>query len=312
MSVKCSNVSIAADSVSLDLTAFKGCGLEASVGKSKQSGAINKMRIDTLLTARGLAESPGKALRLLMAGEVMVEQRRVDKPGTRVPVDAEIALRQKPPFVSRGGLKLEAALNGFELDVQGIVALDVGASTGGFTDCLLQRGASKVYALDVGYGQLAWKLRQDPRVVVMDRTNIRYVKNLPELVDLAVIDASFISLELVLPAVIRLLKPDAQVVALVKPQFEAGRKQVGKGGVIRDPAIHRQVLLRVCGLAKVRGLVIMGMMPSPLRGPAGNVEFLVRMSTEVGAVGVRDTEGVIEACLVAVPGELGALKEESS
>jgi len=220
------------------LTLIRCCRLEASVGKSKQSGAARKMRIDTLLTARGLAESRGKALRLIMAGEVTVDQRRVDKPGTRVRVDAEIALLKKPPFVSRGGLKLEAALNGFELDVQGIVVLDVGASTGGFTDCLLQRGASRVYALDlqrgasrvyaldVGYGQLAWKLRQDPRVVVMDRTNIRYVESLPEPVGLAVIDASFISLELVLPAVIRLLKPHAQVVALVKPQFEAGRAGV--------------------------------------------------------------------------------------
>ena len=278
----------------------------------KQRGTAKKMRIDTLLTTRGLVESQGKALRLLMAGEVMVDQRRVDKPGTRVPVDAEVVLVKKLPFVSRGGLKLEAALDGFELNIQGVVALDVGASTGGFTDCLLQRGASKVYALDVGYGQLSWKLRQDHRVVVMDRTNIRYVKNLPELVSLAVIDASFISLELVLPAVIRLLKPDAQVVALVKPQFEVGRNQVGKGGVIRDPAIHRQVLLRVSGLVKERGLVIMGMMPSPIRGPAGNVEFMVRMSTEAGAVGVRDTEGAIEACLAAVTGELGALKEESS
>jgi len=287
-------------------------GLEVSVGKGKQSGVAQKIRIDTLLTARGLAESQGKALRLIMAGEVMVDQRRVDKPGTRVPVDAEIALLKKPPFVSRGGLKLEAALNGFGLDVEGIVTLDVGASTGGFTDCLLQRGASRIYALDVGYGQLAWKLRQDPRVVVMDRTNIRYVKNLPEPVDLAVIDASFISLELVLPAVIRLLRPDAQVVALVKPQFEAGRKQVGKGGVISDPAIHRQVLLRVCRLAQEHGLVIMGMMPSPLRGPAGNVEFLVWMSTEAGSVGLQDTEGEIEVCLASAHGELNALKEESS
>jgi len=238
------------------LIVIRRCGLEASVGKGKQSGAARKMRIDTLLTTRGLAASPGKALRLIMAGEVMVDRRRVDKPGTRVPVDAEIALLKKPPFVSRGGLKLEAALDGFELDLQGIVALDVGASTGGFTDCLLQRGASRVYALDVGYGQLAWKLRQDPRVGVMDRTNIRYVESLPEPVGLAVIDASFISLELVLPAVIRLLKPDALVIALVKPQFEAGRRQVGKGGVIRDPAIHRRVLSRISGLVEEHGLVI--------------------------------------------------------
>jgi len=294
------------------LILIRCCGLEASVGKSKQSGAVRKMRIDTLLTARELVESCEKAQRFIMAGEVMVDQRRVDKPGTRVPVDAEIALLEKPPFVSRGGLKLEAALNGFELDVQGMVALDVGASTGGFTDCLLQRGAARVYAIDVGYGQLAWKLREDPRVVVMDRTNIRYVESLPEQVDLVVIDASFISLELVLPAAIRFLKPGAQVVALVKPQFEVGRRRVGKGGVVRDPAIHRQVLLRVCGLAQGYGLVITGMIPSPLRGPAGNVEFLVWMSTEAGAMGVRDTREDIEACLASVRGELGVLKEESS
>ena len=271
--------------------------------KGRQRGPTEKVPLDSLVAARGLTESREKARRLIMAGEVMVGQSRVDKPGTRVPVDAEVSLLSKPPFVSRGGIKLEAALNEFELDVQGVVAVDVGASTGGFTDCLLQRGASRVYAIDVGYGQLAWKLRGDSRVVVMERTNIRYVETLAEAAGLAVIDASFISLNLVLPAVTRLLKPGAQVIALVKPQFEAGREQVGKGGVVRDPAIHRKVLLKVCELAREYHLAIMGIMPSPLRGPAGNVEFLLWMSTEAGAMGVQDTEGEIEACLASAHGE---------
>lgn len=279
------------------------------MGKSRQPGAAQKVRLDRLVTDRGLTESWEKARRLIMAGEVMVGERRVDKPGTRVPVDAEITLLRKPPFVSRGGVKLEAALSGFNVNVRDMVAVDVGASAGGFTDCLLKRGASRVYAIDVGYGQLAWKLREDPRVVVMERTNVRYVQSLPEPADLAVIDASFISLELVLPAAIRLLKPGAQVIALVKPQFEAGRRQVGKGGVVRDPAIHRQVLLRVCELALGCHLVVMGMMPSPVRGPSGNVEFLLWLSTEAGAMGVRDTGEEMEACLESVH---GGLKEESS
>lgn len=235
-------------------------------------------RLDVLLVQRGLAESRERAKKLIMAGEVVVNDRVVDKPGARVPSKAVIRVRRGLPYVSRGGIKLEAALEQFHLDVRGLVVADVGASTGGFTDCLLKRGAAKVYAIDVGYGQLAWRLRRDPRVVVMERTNVRYLEGLPELIDLATVDTSFISLELVLPAVQRFLRPGGRIVALVKPQFEAGREHVGKGGVVRDPAIHRAVLQRICRWAVRNGLRVEGLMPSPLRGPAGNVEFLLLLT----------------------------------
>jgi 23S rRNA (cytidine1920-2'-O)/16S rRNA (cytidine1409-2'-O)-methyltransferase len=211
---------------------------------------------------------------VIRAGLVRVADQVADKPGVQVAVTAEITVEARPRFVSRGGEKLEAALSRFELDVAEMVVADVGASTGGFTDCLLQRGARRVYAIDVGYGQLAWRLRNDPRVVVMERTNVRYLTDLPEVVHLATVDVSFISLELILPALVRWLRPDGQAVALIKPQFEAGRRQVGKGGVVRDPEIHRRVLRRVLGIASELGLGLCGLMPSPLRGPAGNVEFL--------------------------------------
>ena len=260
------------------------------------------MRLDRLVAARGLTESREKARRLIMAGEVLVQGRRVDKPGTLVPLDAGISLHAKAPYVSRGGLKLEAALREFGLNVEGLVAVDVGASTGGFTDCLLQHGAARVYAIDVGYGQLAWKLRQDPRVVVMERTNMRYVESLPEAVDLAVIDVSFISLRLVLPAVMRLLKPAARIIALVKPQFEAGRDLIGKGGVVREASVHRHVLARVCGLAEDRGLAVAGLLPSPLRGPAGNAEFLLWLGTAGETEPMRDVGRRIEECVTSVHG----------
>ncbi len=236
-----------------------------------------KMRLDRLLVERGLAPSREQARRLIMAGEVLVDDRLVDKPGRLVPADAPVRVRHRPRYVSRGGLKLEAALERFGLDVSGLTAVDVGASTGGFTDCLLQRGAARVYAVDVGYGQLAWKLRQDPRVVPLERTNIRHLESLPggELADLAVIDASFIGLGLVLPATLRLLKPDGQIIALVKPQFEAGPQDVGKGGVVRDQRVHRRVLEEVAALARKLGLTVAGLTVSPAPGPAGNVEFLV-------------------------------------
>ena len=241
-----------------------------------------KTRLDRLLVERGLAPSREQARRLIMAGEVQVSGRVVDKPGRLVPEDAPVEVRRQPRYVSRGGLKLEAALDRFGLDVSGKVAVDVGASTGGFTDCLLQRGAAKVYAVDVGYGQLAWKLRQDPRVIPLERTNIRYLEALPggELADLAVIDASFIGLRLVLPATLRLLKPDGQVIALVKPQFEAGRQDVGKGGVVRDPQVHRRVLEEVAALAQELGLTVAGLTVSPAPGPAGNVEFLIWLTRD--------------------------------
>jgi 23S rRNA (cytidine1920-2'-O)/16S rRNA (cytidine1409-2'-O)-methyltransferase len=233
-----------------------------------------KQRLDLLLVERGLAESRARAQRLIMAHEVSVDGQRVVKPGTRVPLDADIVVEQGLPYVSRGGLKLEAALDAFGLVVDDLVAADVGASTGGFTDCLLQRGARRVYAVDVGYGQLAWKLRQDPRVVVMERTNARYLEELPEPVDFASIDASFISLKLILPRVRDWLTPDGTIVALIKPQFEAGRRQVGKGGVVRDPAVHRRVLEELLGWAHVHDFFAWGLIRSPLEGPAGNIEFL--------------------------------------
>lgn len=238
---------------------------------------MKKERLDRILVNRGLVSSREQARRLILAGEVLVNERVVDKPGAQAPVDAAVRVRARPKYVSRGGLKLEAALDAFELDVQGLVAVDVGASTGGFTDCLLQRGAAHVYAVDVGYGQLAWKLRQDPRVTCLERTNIRHLEELPAgvLADLAVIDASFIGLRLVLPATLRLLKPASQIVALIKPQFEAGPKQVGKGGVVRDPQVHRRVMEETIALAQSLGLDVAGLTVSPAPGPAGNVEFLI-------------------------------------
>jgi 23S rRNA (cytidine1920-2'-O)/16S rRNA (cytidine1409-2'-O)-methyltransferase len=235
---------------------------------------VPKQRLDLLLVQRGLAESRARAQRLIMANEVSVDGEKVVKPGTRVRTDADIVVEQGLPYVSRGGLKLEAALEAFGLVIDGLVAADVGASTGGFTDCMLQRGAHRVYAIDVGYGQLAWKLRQDPRVVVMERTNARYLAALPEPVDFASIDASFISLKLILPRVRDWLKPDGTIVPLIKPQFEAGRRQVGKGGVVRDPVVHRQVLGELLGWAQANGLFAWGLTRSPLQGPAGNIEFL--------------------------------------
>ena len=239
--------------------------------------AKNKERLDVLVVMRGLAESREQAQRLIMAGEVEVDGVRQDKPGRAVTVDAEITVRRPLPYVSRGGVKLAAALDAFAVDVSGLTAVDVGASTGGFTDCLLQHGAARVYAIDVGYGQLAWKLQTDPRVFVLDRTNVRHIETLPDgvLAELAVIDASFISLALVLPATLRLLKADAQVIALVKPQFEAGVDDVGKGGVVRDARVHRRVLLEICASAQALGLVVSGLIASPAPGPAGNVEFLL-------------------------------------
>jgi 23S rRNA (cytidine1920-2'-O)/16S rRNA (cytidine1409-2'-O)-methyltransferase len=241
---------------------------------SVSAARVSKERLDLLLVQRGLAESRARAQRLIMANKVSVDGIKIDKPGTRVAVDADIAVEQGLPYVSRGGLKLEAALEAFGLVVDGLVAADVGASTGGFTDCLLQHGARRVYAIDVGYGQLAWKLRQDARVVVMERTNARYLEALPEPVDLATVDASFISLKLILPRIRDWLTPDGTIVPLIKPQFEAGRRLVGKGGVVRDPVVHRQVLEDLLAWAQGHGLFAWGLIRSPLQGPAGNVEFL--------------------------------------
>ena len=244
------------------------------------AASSKKQRLDLLLVERDLVESRERARRLIMAGEVLVDGHVSDKPGRAVPVDADVQVRSLPRYVSRGGLKLEAALTDFALDVTGLTAVDVGASTGGFTDCLLQHGAARVYAIDVGYGQLAWSLRTDPRVVVMERTNIRHVTALPDgvLADLAVIDASFISLELVLPPTLNLLKPHGDVVALIKPQFEAGRDDVGKGGVVRDRKVHRRVITETAAFAQSLGLTVTGLTVSPAPGPAGNIEFLIRLT----------------------------------
>lgn len=218
-----------------------------------------------------------------MAGSVLVDGQVVDKPGKRVAVDAEITILQADiPYVSRGGLKLQKAIEYFHVDTAGKVAIDVGASTGGFTDCLLQNGAELVYALDVGYGQLDWKLRNDERVVVIERTNIRYVQKeqFQREIDLATIDVSFISLDKVLPVVTSLIRPGGQTIALVKPQFEAGRHNVSKGGIVKDPDIHRQVIQRVCNIADEVGLRVKGLTYSPIKGPAGNIEYLIWLQKE--------------------------------
>ncbi len=236
---------------------------------------MKKVRLDQLLVERGLVESRERGQRLIMAGEVLVDDRLADKPGMFVAPDVPVRVKEPLPFASRGGLKLAAALDRFPVPIQDAICADVGASTGGFTDCLLQRGAARVYAIDVGYGQLDWKLRSDPRVVVMDRTNARHLAALPQPINVATIDVSFISLRLILPAVLKWLQPDAHVVALIKPQFEAGRERVGKGGVVRDPAIHAEVIRSVWQSAIEIGFSPIDVLRSPIEGPAGNVEFLI-------------------------------------
>ncbi len=245
----------------------------------------HKERLDVLLVSLGLAESRAKAQATIMAGEVYVNGQKADKSGMEVDITANIEVRGSAcPYVSRGGLKLEKALKNFGVDPTGYVCSDSGASTGGFTDCLLQQGASKVFAIDVGYGQLAWKIRNDPRVVVMERTNIRYVtlEDLGEPLDLSVIDVSFISLGLVLPVVKTLLKPTGQVLCLIKPQFEAGKDKVGKKGVVRDPAVHEEVLQNFISLAKSLDFTIRNLTFSPVKGPEGNIEFLAHLSMQPG------------------------------
>jgi 23S rRNA (cytidine1920-2'-O)/16S rRNA (cytidine1409-2'-O)-methyltransferase len=240
--------------------------------------ATQKIRLDKLLVDRGIAPTLERARALILARAVKINDTYPDKAGAPFPADSEIHIKgEDNPYVSRGGLKLESALKEFSLNVAGIVALDVGASTGGFTDCLLQAGARKVYALDVGYGQLAWKLREDKRVVVIERTNIRYYDgaDLNEKIDLATIDASFISLKIVLPAVLKLLGTKAQILALIKPQFEAAREEVGKGGVVSDSAVHDRVLRDISAFCEVLNLEVEGTCASPILGPAGNREFFI-------------------------------------
>lgn len=248
--------------------------------------AREKERLDKLMVERGLAESREKARALILAGQVVVGDHGVDKAGHLVHITADIRVKgERLPFVSRGGLKLQKALDEFHIDVDGLCALDVGASTGGFTDCLLQRGARRVYAVDVGYGQLAWKLRRDDRVVCMERTNIRYLSAdaLPEVPDLAVIDASFISLDKVLPNTAGLIRAGGEIVALIKPQFEVGRGEVGKGGVVRDARKHQDVIEAVRSLAESLHLDVGGVTDSPILGPKGNREFLIHLKKRVAS-----------------------------
>jgi len=245
-----------------------------------------KERIDVLLVEKGFFESREKAKASIMAGIVYVNEQKVDKAGDEVPTDAVIEVRGNVcPYVSRGGLKLEKAVNSFNIDLTDKVCIDIGASTGGFTDCMLQNGAKKVFSIDVGYGQFAWKLRQDPRVVCMERTNIRYVtpEQLGESADFASIDVSFISLTKVLPVAFSLTKDTGEVVCLIKPQFEAGREQVGKKGVVRDPAVHKEVIEKVIAFSEGLGFLVKALSFSPIKGPEGNIEFLLYLSkTEKG------------------------------
>lgn len=238
----------------------------------------NKERIDLLLVKKGLAPTRTRARTLIMAGVVFVDSTRVDKAGIIVKEDAEILVKDSTlGYVSRGGIKLEAALKEFRIDVVDKVVLDIGASTGGFTDCLLKHGAKKVYAVDVGYGQLDWKLRQDPRVVVMERINARYLKleDIGELVDVCTIDVSFISLTKVIPALLKILKPSGILIALIKPQFEVGKGEVGKGGIVRDEKKHREVVSRITNFLEELNFKVLGVIPSPILGADGNKEFLI-------------------------------------
>jgi 23S rRNA (cytidine1920-2'-O)/16S rRNA (cytidine1409-2'-O)-methyltransferase len=252
-----------------------------------------KERLDKLLIERGLFSTREKAKRAILAGLVKVENKYLDKPGTRVENNAQIETKEGIPYVSRGGLKLEKALKEFRIKVENKVVLDVGASTGGFTDCLLQRGAKRVYALDVGYGQLDWKLRNAPRVINIERTNIRYFKekDLPEKADLVTVDVSFISLDKVLPSLIPLLREKGEIIVLIKPQFEAERKQTKKG-VVRDPQVHKEVIYKIIAVVGKENLKIRGLTFSPLRGPAGNIEYFIYLSK--GGKGMRDTESRVK------------------
>lgn len=238
-----------------------------------------KRRIDSLIVERGLAESRAKAQALIMAGRVAVEGKAAIKPGILVNETAAITILEPPPFVSRGGIKLDYALDQFKLDVSDIVAADIGASTGGFTDCLLKRGAKRVYAIDVGYGQLDYRLRQDSRVVVMEGINVRYPVSLPEKVDMATVDLSFISVEKVIPSVAQLLKDNGYLLVLIKPQFEAKREEVGKKGVIRQPTIHARVLGRFIAWVTEHGFRLKGLVASPILGASGNKEFFVLLES---------------------------------
>lgn len=257
-----------------------------------------KQRLDVALVERGLAETRQKAQATIMSGIVYVNGQKVDKAGFAVAPEAQLEVRGNAlPYVSRGGLKLEKAMREFGLRLDGCVCADIGASTGGFTDCMLQNGAVKVYAVDVGYGQLDWKLRSDPRVVCMERTNARYLthEQVPDELDFASIDVSFISLKLILPAVNSLLRYGGHVACLVKPQFEAGREKVGKKGVVRDPAVHLEVLEHFLGHARESGFGVLALTYSPIRGPEGNIEYLGYLEKGAAAERSFDLAALVEA-----------------
>lgn len=267
-----------------------------------------KTRLDVLLVERGLIESRAKAQAVIMSGTVFVSGQRVDKPGTSVPNDAPIELHGKTlRYVSRGGLKLEKAMANFPIVLTGCICGDIGASTGGFTDCMLQNGAKKVYAVDVGYNQLAWKLRSDERVVCMERTNARYLthEQIPDALDFASVDVSFISLGLILPVLRGLLSPSGHAVCLVKPQFEAGREKVGKKGVVRDPAVHREVLEGFLKHAKENDFTVLDMTYSPIRGPEGNIEYLGFLGCGEQEARAVDLDALVRASHDALDDERG-------
>ena len=256
-----------------------------------------KVRLDVLLVEQGLQESRQKAQATIMSGQVFVNGQRVDKPGTAVAADAQIEVRGGGlKYVSRGGLKLEKAMEIWPIALDGKICMDVGASTGGFTDCMLQSGAAKVYAIDVGYGQLAWKLRSDSRVVCLERTNARYLSHevIPEEPDFSSVDVSFISLKLILPAIAAVLKEGGQVVCLVKPQFEAGKEKVGKKGVVRDPAVHLEVLEHFLDHAREAGFTVKDITFSPIKGPEGNIEYLGYLEAAEGAGYAGDLRGLVD------------------
>lgn len=257
----------------------------------------NKKRLDVLLTEQGHAETRSRAQAIIMSGLVYVNGQKADKPGIAYEEGVSVEVRGAVcPYVSRGGLKLEKALRDFGVKPEGYVCSDSGASTGGFTDCLLQQGAAKVFAIDVGYGQLDWKIRSDPRVVVMERTNIRYVtpEQLGEMLDLSVIDVSFISLRLVLPVIKTLLKPEGQVLCLIKPQFEAGKDKVGKKGVVREAQTHKAVLDDFIALAHALDFRLLGLTFSPVKGPEGNIEFLAHLTLAQAPELLPDTAAIVE------------------
>ena len=264
-----------------------------------------KKRLDVELVDRGLVQSRERAKVVIMEGLVYVNGQKSDKAGTPVKEDDRIEVRGETlRYVSRGGKKLEKAMQVFPVVLEGCTCMDIGASTGGFTDCMLQNGAVKVYAVDVGYGQLAWKIRSDPRVVVMERTNIRYVtpEQLGEPLDLSVVDVSFISLKIVLPAIRKLLKPTGQVLCLIKPQFEAGKEKVGKKGVVRDPAVHEEVLADFVALAEQLPMTIRNLTFSPVKGPEGNIEFLAHLSMEPGENHYPPLHELVEQAHAALKG----------